>query len=88
MLTGEEEGGAVWQGHQICLEYLNTKQGGWSCNASDLHSGGSTLGQDAGCYDRGYSNFPQRPRESILNSVVFSPQANYTDRAIAAGQRS
>jgi hypothetical protein len=22
------------------------------------------------------------------NSVVFSPQANYTDRAIAAGQRS
>jgi hypothetical protein len=28
MLTGEEEGGAVWQGHQICLEYLNTKQGG------------------------------------------------------------
>lgn len=28
MLTEEEERGTVWQGHQICLEYLNTKQGG------------------------------------------------------------
>jgi hypothetical protein len=25
---------------------------------------------------------------TLLNSVVLSPQANYTDRAIAAGQRS
>jgi hypothetical protein len=33
-------------------------------------------------------NIPQKTDDKKKNSVVFSPLANYTDRAIAAGQRS
>jgi hypothetical protein len=40
-------------------------------------------------YDRNMSGSEQHVmKERKKNSVVFSPQANYTDRAIAAGQRS
>jgi hypothetical protein len=38
--------------------------------------------------DKEYLPFQYYNRKNCHNSVVFSPQANYIDRAIAAGQRS